>query len=148
LLHSGIRCRCRMVTPTIPCMGRTTMTETSTPDLDSPPGGADVEPRSTLLQYVKARRIRLSPKELSLAGQILAARCRAEGIDLPKVKERGGWRQTNLYPRSLLEAWEEHRLSWEAEWHQIRAARREARSQEEGTEDLQGTPSPPDAARS
>jgi hypothetical protein len=127
--------------------GRTTMTEASIPDLESPTGVADMKTRSTLLQYVKARRIRLSPKELSLAGQVLAARCRAQGIDLPKVKERGGWRQTNLYPRSLLEAWEEHRQAWEAEWHEIRAARREVRSQEGGTEGLDGEPSPADAAR-
>jgi hypothetical protein len=80
------------------------MTETNTPDLEVPPNAAAVEPRCTLLQYVRARRLRLSPKELSLAGQVLAARCRAAGIDLPKVKERGGWRQTNLYPHSMLEA--------------------------------------------
>jgi hypothetical protein len=97
------------------------MTETSTPDLAGPLEAAAVDPRCTLLQYVRARRIRLSPKELSLAGQILAARCRAVGIDLPKVKERGGWRQTNLYPQTLLKAWETHRAAWEAEWHQIRA---------------------------
>jgi hypothetical protein len=109
------------------------MTETSKPDLESPPEAAAVEPRCTLHQYVRARQIRLSPKELSLAGQVLAARCRAGGIELPKLKERGGWRQTNLYPRSLLEAWEEHRSSWEAEWHEIRAARREVRSQHEAT---------------
>jgi hypothetical protein len=121
------------------------MTETSTPDLESPPDAATVEPRCTLLQYVRARRIRLSPRELSLAGQVLAARCRAKGIDLPKVKERGGWRQTNLYPRSLLEAWEEHRLSWEAQWHEIRAARRQV--QESGSDGLQDKSSPSDAAR-
>jgi hypothetical protein len=103
------------------------MAESSMPDLECPPDAPTVEPRCTLLQYVRARRIRLSRKELSLAGQVLAARCRAQGIDLPKVKERGGWRQTNLYPRSVLEAWEKHRPAWEAEWHQIRAARREVR---------------------
>jgi hypothetical protein len=118
------------------------MNETSTPDLECPPDAAAVEPRCTLLQYVRARRIRLSPKELSLAGQILAARCRAQGIDLPKVKERGGWRKTNLYPESVLEGWEEHRQAWEAEWHEIRAARREGRNQEGGPEDLEGEPSP------
>jgi hypothetical protein len=107
------------------------MADSSMPDLECPPDAPTVEPRCTLLQYVRARRIRLSRKELSLAGQVLAARCRAQGIDLPKVKERGGWRQTNLYPRSALEAWEKHRPAWEAEWHQIRAARREVRIQEE-----------------
>jgi hypothetical protein len=100
------------------------MTETSTPDLAGPLEAAAVNPRCTLLQYIRARRIRLSPRELSVAGQVLAARCRAEGIELPKVKERGGWRQTNLYPRSLLESWEEHRPAWEDEWDQTRAARR------------------------
>ena len=114
------------------------MTETSTPDLEGSLEAATVDPRRTLLQFVRARRIRLSPKELSLAGQILAARCRAEEIDLRKVKERGGWRQTNLYPRSLLEAWEEHRLTWEAERHRTRAARREVRSQQEETEGQEG----------
>jgi hypothetical protein len=123
------------------------MAETSMPDLESPPGGADVEPRSTLLQYVKARRIRLSPRELSLAGQVLAARCRADGIDLPKVEERGGWRKTNLYPRSLLEAWEERRPAWEAEWHRIRAAGREDHGREGEPEGPEGEPGPPDAAR-
>jgi len=123
------------------------MTETSTPDLEGPPDAAAVDPRCTLLQYVRARRIRLSPKELSLAGQILAARCRAEGIDLPKVKERGGWRQTNLYPQALLEAWEEHRPAWEAEWHKIRAARQKVRGQEGGEEGLDGETSPSQTAR-
>ena len=37
-----------------------------------------------------------------LAGQVLAARCRADGIDLPKVEERGGWRKTNLTWRLAL----------------------------------------------
>jgi hypothetical protein len=91
------------------------MTETSMPDLECPPNAATVEPRCTMLQYVRARRIRLSPKELSLADQILAARCRADGIDLSKMKERVGWRQTNLYPRPLLEVWDEHRPAWEAD---------------------------------
>lgn len=109
------------------------MTETSTPDLENPPDAAAVDPRCTLLQYVKARRIRLSPSELTLTGQVLAARCRAEGIELPKLKERGGWRQTNLYPQALLEAWEEHRPTWKAEWHRTRTARREVRSHQEGT---------------
>ena len=110
------------------------MTETSTPDFEGPLEAVAVDPRCTLLQFVRARRVRLSPKELSVAGQILAARCRVEGIDLPKVKECGGWRQTNLYPRSSLKAWEEHRLAWDAEWHQIRAARGKVRSQQEGAE--------------
>ena len=130
------------------------MTETNTPDLEGTLEVAAVDPRCTLLQFVRARRIRLSPKELSLAGQILAARCHAERIDLRKVKERGGWRQTNLYPPSLLEAWAEHRPAWEAEWHQIRAARREVRSQQDGVEgqegeeaSIAGQPGLPDAAR-
>jgi hypothetical protein len=122
------------------------MTEPSVPDLESPQNVADVEPRATLLQFVKARRIRLSPKELSLAGQILATRCRAEGIVLHKVMERGGWRKTNLYPRMLLESWEEHRPAWEAEWHQVRAALREDQVQKSGSDGLQGEPCPSDAA--
>jgi hypothetical protein len=109
------------------------------PEVGSGPGSSPRRrDRRATLHPVPVRRIHLSPKELSLAGQILAARCRAEGIDLPRVKERGGWRQTNLYPRTLLEAWEEHRLAWEAEWHQVRAARREVRSQQEGTEGQEG----------
>jgi hypothetical protein len=102
------------------------MTETSMPDLECPPNAATVAPRCTLLQCVRGRWIRLAPKELSLAGQILSARCRADGIDLPKVKERGGWRQTNLYPRPLLEVWEEHRPGWENAWRSPGGARQQA----------------------
>jgi hypothetical protein len=106
--------------------GGTIMTEASMPNPDGPQGNAAVEPRFTLLQYVKVRRIRLSPPELCRAGQVLAARCRDAGIELPKVKERGIWRGTNLYPESLLADWEGQRQAWELEWHQARAARRAA----------------------
>ena len=104
----------------------TVMTEASMPNPDGPRGYADVEPRFTLLQYVKVRRIRLSPEEMCRAGQVLAARCRDAGIELPKVKERGIWRGTNLYPRSLLADWEGQRQAWDLEWQQARADRRAA----------------------
>jgi hypothetical protein len=102
------------------------MTKVSIPKPEGPQDDAAVEPRLTLLQYVNLRRIRLSPLELCRAGQILADRCRAAGIELPKARERGVPRGTNLYPRSLLANWEGQRQAWEAEWHQARVARRSA----------------------
>jgi hypothetical protein len=106
--------------------GSAVVTEASLLSPEGSQDGAAVEPRLTLLQYVSVRRIRLSPPELCRAGQILADRCRAAGIELPKARERGFPRGTNLYPRSLLANWEEKRQAWEAEWHQAMVARRSA----------------------
>jgi hypothetical protein len=92
-----------------------------------------------LLHYVRVRRIRLSQAELCRAGQVLAARCRDAGIELPKVKERGIWRATNLYPQSLLADWEKEGPTWEVEWQQARAGRRAARDRQEGADGLPDT---------